>query len=86
MFHVCVFFLEPVVWFSSKIYVILSLLSLARRWPKLMSYWEQIEMDLPVYTSHKQNLLNQKKVKIFIVIVTVIIVGKTFFKSILYMT
>lgn len=36
-------------------------------------------MNLPVYTGHERNLLNQKKVKIFIVIVVVVVVGKPWF-------
>lgn len=51
--------------------------TLARRWPHLMMYWENVERKLPTYCNPKKNYYFFKEIKFYTAFITIMLFGKT---------
>lgn len=50
---------------------------MAKRWPKLMNYWERVERHLPRYESHRKNLLFFKEIRFHTIAIAVTLLGES---------
>lgn len=66
---------DPLIWSLSKILVMLYFLWLAKEWPALMTEWERIERQLPVYDEQKKNYSFVNKIKMYTIFITLGLVG-----------
>lgn len=68
--------IEPIIWNTTKVVVIMILLSLAQRWPTMMLYWQNLELKLPKYDDSQRNWSFHQKIKWFTILTTIIIFCK----------
>ena len=67
---------EPIIWFASKLVIIIYFMNLASKWPDLMQYWYQIEKNVPAYNTKKRNRIFCNEIKFYTVTISVLIFGK----------
>lgn len=81
MAHFSTSFIEPLIWFGSKFVIILYFIWMAKRWPKLMNYWERVERHLPRHESHRKNFLFFKEIRFHTIAISVTLLGESLHAS-----
>lgn len=69
-------FPEPIIWFLSKLVILIYFINLARKWPDLMQYWQNIEKNVPAYSGVKRNWMFYNEIKFYTVTISVLIFGR----------
>lgn len=68
--------IDRIVWFSTKLFIMIYFVLLARKWPTLMSEWERIEQNLPVFVGRKRNFAFFNQIKFHTLLITVSLFSK----------
>lgn len=75
-------FAEPIIWFLSKLVILIYFINLARKWPNLMRYWQKIEKNVPAYSGVKRNWIFYNEIKFYTVTISVLIFGSVAMENI----
>lgn len=67
---------DRIVWFSTKMFIIIYFMLLARKWPTLMIEWERIEQNLPRFIGRKRNFAFFNQIKFHTILITVSLFSK----------
>lgn len=67
---------DRIVWFATKMFIMMYFILLARQWPGLMIEWERIEQNLPKFIGRKRNFAFFNQIKFYTILTTVSLFSK----------
>lgn len=67
---------EPIIWFLSKLVILMYFTNLASKWPDLMQYWQNIEKNVPAYNGNgKRNRKFYREITFYTVTISTVTFG-----------